>query len=196
MISIKLRSICVILFIYTLCGTLEVVHAQPTIYLVRHAEKLADWPGGQSGHFQPLSAEGIARAKKLADRFEKGSLSAIYSSLTTRTLHTAFPLSRKLGVPMQIANACMDTSAIDGFLAEIRQKYTDSEAILLVSHSNIVPYLMVKAGLPGDCRKEMGIRQSSPSSWLLISGYDNIWKIELNKVEGSRCIGFQRMDFK
>ena len=179
-----------------LLDTLAVAHAQPTIYLVRHAEKLADWPGGQSGHLQPLSVEGIARAQKLADQFEKESLSAIYSSLTTRTLHTAFPLSQKLGVPMQIAMACMDTSAIDGFLAEIRQKYTQSDAILLVSHSNIVPYLMVKAGLPGDCRKEMGISQSSPSSWLLISGYDNIWKIELNKMDGGQCKGFQRMDFK
>ena len=196
MIPIKLARICGILFLYTLCGTLGLAYGQPTIYLVRHAEKLAKWPGGQSGHFQPLSTEGIARSKKLADRFEKGSLSAIYSSLTTRTLHTAFPLSQKLGVPMQIANACMDTSAIDGFLAEIRQKYTDNDAILMVSHSNIVPYLMVKAGLPGDCRKEMGISQSSPSSWLLISGYDNIWKIELNKVDGGRCKSFQRMDFK
>ena len=29
--------------------------AQPQIYLVRHAEKLDNWPGGMAGQFQPLS---------------------------------------------------------------------------------------------------------------------------------------------
>ncbi|MCG8607436.1 histidine phosphatase family protein, partial [bacterium] len=175
---------------------LKDVQAQPTIYLVRHAEKLANWPSGQAGHFQPLSVEGMARAKRLADRFEKGSLTAIYSSLTTRTLHTAFPVSEKLGIPIQIANACMDTSAIDTFLAEIGKNYSRNDAVLLVAHSNIVPYLLVKSGLSYGCRDQMGIIQTSASRWLLIEGYDHLWRIDSAEIDGESCSGFRRLKFE
>jgi broad specificity phosphatase PhoE len=175
---------------------LKNVHAQPTIYLVRHAEKLANWPSGQAGRFQPLSMEGIARAKRLADRFENESLAAIYSSSTTRTLHTAFPLSEKLGVPIQIANACMDTSAIDAFLAEITKKYSREDVVLLVSHSNIIPYLLTKSGLAYSCRDQMGITQTSASGWLLIEGYDHIWRIGTGEMDGESCSGLRKLKFE
>ena len=169
--------------------------AQPTIYIVRHAEKIANWPAGRTGNFQPLSAEGVARAKKLAKQFAGGALAAIYSSLTTRTLHTAFPLSQKLKLPIQVAQACMDTTAIGDFLAKLGKEHSREDAVLLVSHSNIIPYLLVKAGLPRHCREEMGFAKSTDNGWLLIEGYDNIWKINMNSGRKADCAGIEITKF-
>jgi phosphohistidine phosphatase SixA len=170
--------------------------AQPTVYLVRHAEKLANWPSNEAlDAFHPLSAEGAARAKKLAEQFKPGSISAIFSSRTTRSLHTAFPLSQKLHLSIEVVDACMDTAAILSFYKNLARRFKPDQAIILVSHSNIIPYLLIKAGLPSSCLKEMGIKISSPSSWLLVEGYDNIWKVEKLRATGRTCEGFVRLKF-
>jgi broad specificity phosphatase PhoE len=165
------------------------IHAQPVVYVIRHAEKLSEWLGGEFDAHHPLSEPGMARAQKLAEQFEKGALVAIYSSRTTRTLHTAMPLAQKLWLHVQIAEACVDTSATAGFFAELKRTYKPHEAVLLVSHSNIIPHLLLKAGLPSDCRKEMGLVAPDASGELLIEGYDNIWRIELAQPG---CAGFTR----
>lgn len=169
--------------------------AQPTIYLVRHAEKLPGWPGDSLDAFQPLSAEGIARAQHLAEQFEAGSVAAIFSSPTTRTLHTALPLAQKLGLPIQTAAACMDTAAIDSFYLSLTKRFAPGKAVVIVSHSNIIPYLLIKAGLPASCRKEMGITDADAEGWLLIEGYDNIWRVDKLGAIGQKCLGVVRMHF-
>lgn len=167
------------------------VHAQPVVYVVRHAEKLPEWLGSYDAH-HPLSEIGMARAQKLAEQFEKGALVAIYSSHTTRTLHTAMPLAQKLWLHVQIAEACADTAAMDRFFVELRQKYKSNEAVLLVSHSNVIPYLLLKAGLPNDCRKAMGITAPDDSGELMIEGYEKIWRIDLARTG---CAAFSRRSF-
>ncbi|MFQ5637146.1 MAG: phosphoglycerate mutase family protein [bacterium] len=169
--------------------------AQPTIYIVRHAEKLANWPGGETSAFQPLSAEGLARAEELVGRFEGIHLKAIYSSLTTRTLHTAFPLSQKLSLPITVAKACQDTSAISAFLSELNEAYEQEDAVLLISHSNIIPYMLMKAGLPKGCHDEMGFTTSTSHSWIVIQGYDNIWKLDSRRDKALECGGIRKLKF-
>ncbi len=164
-------------------------HAQPVVYLVRHAEKLPEWLGGDYDAHHPLSAAGMARALNLAEQFEKGALVAIYSSRTTRTLHTAMPLAQKLWLQVQVAQACVDTSAMTSFFDELKKKYKPNEAVLLVSHSNIIPHLLLKAGLPDACRKEAGIVTPDDSGDLMIEGYENIWRINLAQPS---CAGFTR----
>jgi len=170
--------------------------AQPTIYLVRHAEKLAHWPDdGALDAFHPLSAEGVARAQKLAEQFQAGSVAAIFSSRTTRALHTALPLSQKLNLPVEVVDACMDTAAIASFYKNLAQRFAVDKSIVLISHSNLVPYLLIKAGLPKTCFKEIGIKASAPNEWLLIEGYENIWKIEKLGSNRKNCADFTRMKF-
>ena len=171
------------------------VQAQPTIYIVRHAEKLADWPGDSLDSFHPLSQAGIARAEQLAERLGDIPFSAIYSSLTTRTLHTAFPLAQKLKLPIKIALACMDTSKISAFYDDLAQRFNEHKSVLLVSHSNIIPYLLKKAGLLEKCYPRMGIIHSTSTSWLLIQGYDNIWKIEGSGDKLTDCGRIKKMQF-
>lgn len=170
--------------------------AQPTIYLVRHAEKLANWPGDDDlDAYQPLSAEGITRAQKLAEQFKPGTIAAIFSSRTARSLHTALPLAQKLKLSLEVADACMDTAAIGAFYKTLAQRYGPDKAVVLVSHSNIIPYFLIKAGLSPACFKEIGIAASSPDSWLLIEGYDTIWRVEKWRANTKTCEGFSRMKY-
>jgi phosphohistidine phosphatase SixA len=170
--------------------------AQPTVYLVRHAEKLATWHNDEAlDDFHPLNAEGEARAKKLADQFVPGTIAAIFSSRTTRALHTALPLSQKLNMPVEVVAACMDTAAIAGFYKNLAQRFKSGQAVVLISHSNIIPYLLIKAGLAQSCFKEIGIKASTPDGWLLIEGYDNIWKVEKLLASRKNCEGFTRIKF-
>jgi broad specificity phosphatase PhoE len=177
--------------------TAAATSAQPTLYLVRHAEKLANWPDDDDWDaFHPLSTEGVARAQKLAEQFQPGTIAAVFSSRTTRALHTALPLAQKLKLAIKVADACMDTAAISAFYQTLAQRFGSDKAVVLVSHSNIIPYLLIKAGLSPTCYKEMGIAAAAPKSWLLIEGYGNIWKVE--KVHASTpktCAGFVRINY-
>jgi len=187
-----------IIFLATAILLVSVVttSAQPTIYLVRHTEKLANWPGDDDlDAFQPLSAEGIARAQKLAEQFKPGAVAAVFSSRTTRTLHTALPLAQKLKLSIEVAEACMDTATISAFYKKLSQRFGPDKAVVLVTHSNIIPYLLMKAGLSPTCFKAMGIAASSPDSWLLIEGYDNIWRVEKWQTDAKTCEGFWRMKY-
>lgn len=176
-------------------GEVSETGIKPTVYLVRHAEKLADWPHGSIGDYQPLSSAGIARAEKLADYFKDLSLSAIYSSNTTRTLHTAFPLAQKKELKITVAEACKDTSAITAFFQELNEKFGPEDAVLLVTHSNLVPYHLMKAGLPKECEDEMGFTHPTSTSWILIEGYDHIWKIEQSSKQRVDCGGVSRIQY-
>jgi len=177
-----------------LSQTTTTTRIKPTVYLVRHAEKLADWPHGRIGDYQPLSSQGIARAEKLAAYFKDLSLSAIYSSNTTRTLHTAFPLAQKKALKITVAEACKDTSAIAIFFQELNKKFDPEDTVVLVTHSNLIPYQLLKAGLPKECEDEMGLTHPTDTSWILIEGYDHIWKIEQSSIPKG-CSDFTRIKY-
>ena len=170
------------------------VQAQPTIYIVRHAEKIDTWPGGILDPYHPLSEEGVARAESLATVFETGMIDGIFCSRTSRTIHTALPLSQKLGLPIMEATACQDTSRILDFFGEIIRNFRTDQSVLLISHSNIIPHLLVKAGMPLSCWEEQGI-SGKPGEELLISGYTGIWRVDLSKSMSGGCEGFSRQEF-
>jgi len=170
--------------------------AQPTIYIVRHAEKLAAWLEDDAmDSFHPLSTEGIGRAQKLTEQFKPEAIAAIFSSRTTRALHTALPLSQKLNLPVEAVEACMDTNAITAFYKNLAQRFGPDKSVVLVSHSNIIPYLLLKAGLPQSCFKEMRLKPAAPTEWLLIEGYDNIWQVKKLASPQKNCNDFLRKIF-
>lgn len=165
----------------------------PKLYIIRHAEKLDGWPGGEASKFQPLSEKGLAAARRLADHFKPGQLTAIFSSATTRTLHTALPVAQKLGLQIQIASACADTAAIDSFLTALKQRYGPDDAVLLVSHSNIIPYLLIKAGLPKACYAKMDFTEWEGG--LLTDYYGELFSIENFANPKPSCADFRRQNF-
>lgn len=184
----------VVLFYACLFGATDCVLAQPTIYIVRHAEKINTWPSGILDPYHPLSEEGVARAESLATVFDSGMIDGIYCSRTTRTIHTALPLSLKLSLPIMESTACQDTSRILDFFGEIIRKFSSDQSVLLISHSNIIPHLLTKAGLPLSCWKEFGI-SGQPGEELLISGYTGIWRVDLSLSMNGECEGFTRQEF-
>lgn len=169
--------------------------AQPTLYIVRHAEKVANWPEKELGNFQPLSEEGVATARRLANHFATTRLAAIYCSSTTRCLHTAFPLAQQSGIPLDTALALRDTAAISEFYETLAKKFKPDQSVLLVTHSNIIPYLLINAGLSRDCFDRMGIQQSMSSNWLVIEGYDNLYRVERLGFKRQNCEGITRGKF-
>jgi len=153
-------------------------YAQPKIYLVRHSEKIEDWQSDIT-NYQPLSSKGIETSQKLSKYFDKKNLSAIYSSPVTRTLQTAYTVSKNKKLKIEIAEACNDTSLLDSFINSLNKKYKNSEAVLIVSHSNIIPYFLIKLGLKKEKFDEMKFTKSN--NWLVTDYYGEIFIIEQNK---------------
>ena len=129
--------------------------AQSKIYLVRHSEKLDGWQDGLKD-FQPLTEKGIETSKRLADYFKDIPVATIYSSNTIRTLHTAFYLSKQKKLKTEVVKASSDTSSINSFLNELENKHDSDEAVVIVSHSDIIPYFLIKLGLTKDKYSKMG----------------------------------------
>ena len=106
-------------------------HATATYLLVRHAEKdlrVADDP--------PLTADGIARAERLAGSLHDTPLDAIYSSPYRRTRQTAAPIAAAKG----IALVDYDPADATAFAARLR-RYHPRGTVLVVGHSNTLPPL-------------------------------------------------------
>lgn len=149
--------------------------AQPKLYLVRHAEKVADWPGGELGPLQPLSEKGLHTAAAFAKYFADEPVVAVYSSKTTRTLHTAFAIAQKNGFTLMTEEACADTAAIDLFLQMVDTLYDDDSAVIIVSHSNIIPYFLIKCGLTRQEYDAMGF--TTDGNWLLTDYYGELFEV-------------------
>ncbi|OGU34421.1 MAG: hypothetical protein A2068_11700 [Ignavibacteria bacterium GWB2_35_6b] len=153
-------------------------YAQPKIYLVRHSEKIEDWQKDLTD-FQPLNKKGIETSQRLAKYFYKINLSAIYSSPVTRTLQTVYNVSKDKKLKIEIAEACNDTSLLDSFINSLNKKFKKNESVLIVSHSNIIPYFLIKLGLKKEKFDEMKFTKSN--NWLVTDYYGEIFIIEQNK---------------
>jgi 2,3-bisphosphoglycerate-dependent phosphoglycerate mutase len=150
-------------------------YAQPTIYIVRHSEKFNQWPDSLKS-FAPLNEKGIETSQKLADYFKDKKLAAIYSSEFNRTLHTAIYASKEKSVSITVNEACSDTSKISRFLSSLENQFDNDESVLIVSHSNIIPYFLIKLGLSKNEYDDMSFTKSK-SGWLLTDYYGEIFII-------------------
>jgi len=109
------------------------------IYVVRHAEKVA--PGDTTVKMittmmpndLPLSEAGKVRAFVLRDELANKHIAHIYSTNTIRTISTAEPLSRRIGVKIE-------TYAARDSLADVIR--TMKGNVLVVGHSNTVDDLV------------------------------------------------------
>jgi broad specificity phosphatase PhoE len=99
-----------------------------TFILVRHAEKSSDDPRDPS-----LSAEGEARAQKLAEVLAEQDIAAIYSTPFKRTRTTAEPLAQAKGLTVNVYDFRSQT-----YLQDMLKKHKGS-TILISGHSNTTP---------------------------------------------------------
>lgn len=120
----------------------DMAFAQPTIFLVRHAERAdAGAPAEQRTGADPsLSAIGHERAAALAAVLRDAGITAIFVTELKRTFETAAPLAKMLGITPTVTPA-RDT----GMLVE-RLKQQRGNA-LVVGHSNTVPEIAKALGV-------------------------------------------------
>lgn len=68
------------------------------VYLIRHAESVANKTAKRAGGESPLTEEGIKQAQMLAKRLVSFGIETIYSSPMKRAMQTAKTISSKIGV--------------------------------------------------------------------------------------------------
>jgi len=109
--------------------------AQKLVFIVRHAERADGGAAQMQTQADPrLSAEGEARAAKLAAMLADAGINAIYATEFRRTQDTAKPLATKLGLQLRTVPS-RDTGAL---VADVRSRHA-KDVILVVGHSNTVP---------------------------------------------------------
>lgn len=107
-----------------------------TVILVRHAERL------NNTDTTSISEEGIKRAKALAHAVSATGIQRIYVSEKARTSQTAFPTSSQFGV----TSIPITANEINRYVDSV--KAHRGENILIVGHSDTVPLIIGKLGVP------------------------------------------------
>jgi broad specificity phosphatase PhoE len=120
-----------------------------TLYVVRHAEKIApaDSIGKMMVNDLPLSEAGKVRAIVLKEQLSGKHIKHIFSTNTSRTINTAYPLSQAINIPIHIY------SNMDSMISAVKVLKGN---VLVVGHSNtvddIVNKLTGETKIPGDLK--------------------------------------------
>lgn len=120
-------------------GNAPAAYGQQAILLLRHAERVEyESPDGV------LSEAGEARAQVLARLLKDAGVTAIYTTDRKRTIQTAEPLAKVLGLTPTVVKSSEPAQAtID--LVRTRDK---NGIPVIVGHSNTVPALLKALGHP------------------------------------------------
>jgi broad specificity phosphatase PhoE len=123
------------------------VFAQPSVIIVRHAER-------QSGEGDDgLSEAGRQRAERLAAMLRNAGITHIFVSDLRRTLETAQPLAKLRNLsPSRIAIPAQGRGKISASELQVRatllaiSKLPRTAVVLVVGHSNTVPMFLTRLG--------------------------------------------------
>jgi broad specificity phosphatase PhoE len=127
---VKRSILCWLLLASFVC----VANAEPTIFIVRHAEK------ADASKDPDLSEAGRARAEVLAKILRDAGITAIYSTEFKRTQETAAPLAKALGI--------VPTSLPAKDIATLAEKLRAEKGnTLVVAHGNTIPDLIKALGI-------------------------------------------------
>lgn len=162
--------------------------ALESLYLVRHAEKQKPWPDALTT-YQPLSDTGRARAEHWAEHFESLGIEAIYSSPVSRTVQTAVAISTRLDLPLTTDEATIQKDQIGDFIDRLKAQHANDRAVLVVAHSNTLPYFLRHFGADAACEELLTLHQSG--NYELIEGYAGLFRVDLSQ---SGCQALSRQD--
>lgn len=115
------------LVLLILCVFFSLEASSTTIYLMRHAEKLA-------GKDPELTETGKQRAQQLATLLKKTNITHIFSTHYNRTIQTAQPLATLLGKEIEF----YDPRELEKFAKKLKGM---NGSILVIGHSNTTPEL-------------------------------------------------------
>lgn len=138
--------------------------AQEAVYIVRHAERANDESNS------PLSAEGHARADRLAGMLRDAGITDIFVSEFERTAQTVAPLASRLG----IAPTAVPADDPGALLRRIR-RIGPKARVLVAGHSDTVPALLKALG----CKPPVTIAKAE---------YDNLFVVVARGTAGPACL--------
>lgn len=141
--------ICCICYFYCRCQL-------TTVLIVRHAEA-----GGSPAANPPLTADGEARALKLAHVAVNAGIETIFATNLQRTQLTAAPIASDLSLTPIILNE----TQIEELVTAIKTDHR-GEKILVVGHSHTIPHIF----------EELNIPDPPP---ITSSDYDNLFVISI-----------------
>lgn len=138
--GLLLGKVCRVVFSLGILGMTYVETAQAqdnsstqTIYVFRHAEKVANKPDPE------LSEKGQQRAANLAKVLSKTAITRIYATKYQRTQQTAEPLATAL-------NQTVSTYTAGDSIGLIQAVRSHGETTVIIGHSNTVPAIVRAAG--------------------------------------------------
>jgi broad specificity phosphatase PhoE len=155
MTSKAIRTLAV--FALILACPLSVVGAQEAIFVVRHSDPPPVLNLDEITDETPLSESGQNRAKMLAERLRDAGITVIYATQARRTVETAEPLAKILGLKVRI-HSYDDT---DGLVRLLRSEH-GRDRVLVVGHWSTIPPILKALGYPKDVEIER-------------SAYDNLF---------------------
>ena len=135
------------------------VSAQEVIYIVRHSDPPSTLNLDEILDETPLSESGQQRAKMLAERLKDAGITAIYATQARRTVETAEPLAKALGLEIRI-HSYEDT---DGLVRLLRSE-NGKDRVLVVGHWSTIPEILKALGYPEEVKIER-------------SAYDNLFVV-------------------
>ena len=109
------------------------------LFVVRHvkAGDRSRWQGDDE--HRPASKSGRAQALALADRLERESVSALFSSPALRCIQTLEPLADRLGLKVEVDERLAEDSALEAVLAVVERA---PDRAVLCSHGDVIPELI------------------------------------------------------
>jgi broad specificity phosphatase PhoE len=117
--------------------------AQEAIFIVRHTDPPPILSFDEILDETPLSESGQQRAKILAERLKHAGISTIYATKTVRTVQTAEPLAKILGLEIRVRPA----EDIQGLVKLLRSDHRE-DRVLVVGHWNTIPMIINALGYP------------------------------------------------
>jgi broad specificity phosphatase PhoE len=133
--------------------------AQEAIIIVRHSDPPPMLRIDEIRDDTPLSDTGRQRAAMLASRLKDSGITAIYVSEALRTVQTAEPLAKALGIPIQVHLG----DDVDGLVKRLHADH-HGQRVLVVGHWGTIPSIMKTLGHP----QEITIDRSA---------YDNLFVV-------------------
>ncbi len=129
-------------------------NAQEVIFVARHTDPQMllrlDAPIQDD---TPLSEVGRKQAEVLAARLKDAGITAIYTSKTVRTIETAGPIAKELGLDI----ISISRRDVDGLIQQLG-KHDDNDRILIVGHWTTMPKILQRLGHPEEVKIERSVR--------------------------------------
>ena len=116
-----------------------IASAQKAVFIVRHAERQDDSAD------TPLSAEGKARAERLAAVLKDAGVTAIFATQWQRTQQTVAPLAAALTLDV----GQVPSKDIDALVATVRARHANG-IVVVAAHSDSAPKIVAAFGAVND----------------------------------------------